>query len=452
MLTLPARRDQHQERSRRQPAPVAGDLRCLVLGVGVALLVGADGSPGWQRVRVLLTVAGCLALAAAPRVLPRRAAAVAGVVAGAVLTPAGTTIGVSHLAAAGLSAKAVGGVLTAAGGLAVLVAGAVTLIRAARGWHRLLAVPVVLLAGYATVLPLSIAVYATNLPRPQLGTATPAGRGLTYRDATFRTADGVTLSGWYLPAANRAAVVLLHGASSTRTDVLDQAAVLARHGYGVLLFDARGHGRSGGRAMDFGWYGDADVAAAVGYLAQRPEVDPGRIGAVGMSMGGEEAIGAMAAEPRIRATVAEGATNRSYADTAWLGAAYGTRGRIQQGVEWLTYGVADLLTAASPPLPLRAAVHAAAPRPVLLIAAGGNPDEARADRYIQAGSPATVQLWVVPGAAHTGGLRSRPGEWQRRVTAFLDGALLGPVVGHTPGGPIRSIGPYRNPVRVQGWR
>jgi pimeloyl-ACP methyl ester carboxylesterase len=32
--------------------------------------------------------------------------------------------------------------------------------------------------------------------------------------------------------------------------------VLAEHGYGVLLFDARGHGLSEGTAMDFGWYGD----------------------------------------------------------------------------------------------------------------------------------------------------------------------------------------------------
>ena len=34
-------------------------------------------------------------------------------------------------------------------------------------------------------------------------------------------------------------------------------------GFGVLAFDAGGHGRSEGRAMDFGWYGDEDVRAAV---------------------------------------------------------------------------------------------------------------------------------------------------------------------------------------------
>src|SRR5690606_16506366 len=92
------------------------------------------------------------------------------------------------------------------------------------------------------------------------------------------TADGVRLAAWYVPSTNRAAVVLLHGAGSTRSNVLRHAAVLADNGYGVLLLDARGHGESEGRAMDFGWWGDADVTAAVEALAGRADVDPDRIG------------------------------------------------------------------------------------------------------------------------------------------------------------------------------
>jgi dienelactone hydrolase len=100
--------------------------------------------------------------------------------------------------------------------------------------------------------------------------------------------------------------------------VLDEAAVLVRHGFGVLLIDARGHGDSGGRAMDFGWHGDSVIAAATGYLARRPDVDPKRLGVVGMSMGGEEALGASTTNELIRAVVAEGATARSAADEAWF--------------------------------------------------------------------------------------------------------------------------------------
>ncbi len=121
--------------------------------------------------------------------------------------------------------------------------------------------------------------------------------------------------------------------------------------------------------MEFGWFGNEDVGAAVDYLLTRPDVVPTRIGAVGMSIGGEEVLGAMAADPRIRVAVAEGATNRAFADKRWLSHAYGLRGDLQLGVDWLTYRLTDLLTSAPPPISLADAVRAAAPRPVLLIAA-----------------------------------------------------------------------------------
>src|SRR5690606_18659059 len=115
---------------------------------------------------------------------------------------------------------------------------------------------------------------------------TPAAHGLVAEDVRFDAADGTALAAWYVPSRNGAAVVVRHGAGSTADDQLAQASVLATHGYGVLITDARGHGESDGRAMDFGWYGDDDIAGAVSFLSDRPDVDPGRIGVVGFSMGG----------------------------------------------------------------------------------------------------------------------------------------------------------------------
>ena len=153
---------------------------------------------------------------------------------------------------------------------------------------------------------------------PCAGRARPADRGLSSSNAEFVTVDGVALSGWYLPSTNGAAVVLLHGASSTEPPCWTMPPSLPTHGYGVLLYDARGHGRSGGTAMDFGWYGDLDIAAALSYLESRPEVDPARLGAVGVSMGGEQVVGAAATDTRIRAVVGEGVTGRGFADKGWL--------------------------------------------------------------------------------------------------------------------------------------
>lgn len=67
-----------------------------------------------------------------------------------------------------------------------------------------------------------------------------------------------------------------------------------------------------------------------------------------------------------------------------------------------------------------------APRPVLLIAAGDVPDEQHAAKALRAAAPDSVQVWVVPGADHTGALQTAPQEWESRVIGFLDTALAAP--------------------------
>ena len=182
------------------------------------------------------------------------------------------------------------------------------------------------------------------------------------------TDDGVRLAGWYLPSTNRAAVVLLHGAGSTRSDVLDEAAVLAAHGFGVLMIDARGHGDSDGRAMDFGWHGDADIAAATGYLADRPRRRPTAHRRGGHVDGWRGGASAPAATNRlIRAVVAEGATARSAADEAWLSDEFGVRGLVQEQLERLQDVVTDALTDASVPTSMREAVETSGDTRYLLI-------------------------------------------------------------------------------------
>lgn len=268
---------------------------------------------------------------------------------------------------------------------------------------------------------------AASLPaHPALGSRTPSDLGLGFESVTLRTSDGVDLAAWWVPGDDEAAVVLLHGAGSTRTSVLDHAGVLADDGYGVLLLDARGHGGSEGRGMAFGWYGERDVAAALDFLVAQPGVAPERIGLVGLSMGGEVAIGVAGADARIRAVVAEGATHRVADDKDYL-EAYGVRGEIQQVIDRATYAVADLLTAAPRPPLLRESVAAAqadgVPTPVLLITAGDVETELLAAEVLDRASPEAVEVWTVPGAGHVGGLRSAPSEWRRRVVGFLDEAL-----------------------------
>jgi dienelactone hydrolase len=345
---------------------------------------------------------------------------------GLVALAVGAGLGLRHYAAEGWGPPAVVGLLLLAGGLVCSGWATFRLLAALRRRWWPLALALLLVATYLSLWTLGQAVAASYAPRPDLGSRTPADLELAYRDVTFPSSDGVDLAGWYVPTRNGAAVALLHGAGSTRSDVLDQAAVLARHGYGVLLLDARGHGESAGRGMDFGWYGTADVSGAVDFLTRQSDVSPDRVGLVGLSMGGEEALGAAGTDERIAAVVAEGATARVAADKGYL-AAYGVRGHVQQRIDAVTYWLTDLLSDAPEPPSLRHSVSVATTRPhptsFLLITAGTVPDEARAAAFIRGSTSGTVQTWTVPGAGHTRGLATAPAAWGERVTSFLDHSL-----------------------------
>lgn len=66
----------------------------------------------------------------------------------------------------------------------------------------------------------------------------------------FAAVDGLRLAGWYVSSHNGAAVIVAPGRS---TAVQRHARMLIRHGYGVLVFDRRGEGRSQGDANLYGW-------------------------------------------------------------------------------------------------------------------------------------------------------------------------------------------------------
>jgi pimeloyl-ACP methyl ester carboxylesterase len=115
----------------------------------------------------------------------------------------------------------------------------------------------------------------------------------TTQDLTIPGAGGTPLAATLYeptgapPAGGFPAVVMFHGLGGTRASMDSLARqFLADQGYVVLTFDARGHGASGGLWGLDGPNENADARALYAFLAARPEVAAGRIGAFGVSLGG----------------------------------------------------------------------------------------------------------------------------------------------------------------------
>lgn len=114
--------------------------------------------------------------------------------------------------------------------------------------------------------------------------------------------EGIAYDLW-LPfdADSAPAIVVLHGAGSQRGNHVDYARAAVSHGFVALTFDNRGHGESEGK---LGPRAIADVQRLVRFLAERPDVDAGRIALRGSSMGGLLALHAAAMSERVAAVVA----------------------------------------------------------------------------------------------------------------------------------------------------
>jgi fermentation-respiration switch protein FrsA (DUF1100 family) len=148
---------------------------------------------------------------------------------------------------------------------------------------------------------------ALGIVHPQRGVITraPVSAGApNHQTVSFKTGDGLTLRGWWVPSQNGAAIVFVHGHGGTRQGQLDDAEILIRVGYGALLFDLRNSGESEGTVTTLGYAEVNDVQAAVAFVRAQPGVDPQRIGLLGQSMGGATVILAAARLPEVKATAA----------------------------------------------------------------------------------------------------------------------------------------------------
>lgn len=326
------------------------------------------------------------------------------------------TEAVHYTRAVGASGDDYTGLLSIPAGLLLIGLGAVTLWKSRRTddrlwWRylrRLLLVAGSLVAVVAALLPFAIAYVVTHAARATVPTA---DLGAPYENVEFTTADGLRLKGWYIRSRNGAAVISFPGRASSQK----RAKLLARHGYGVLVFDRRGEGQSEGDPNTFGWEGDRDVRAAVAFLQRRPDVNPARIGGIGLSVGGEVMIEAAAESSELKAIVSEGASSRSVRDEI----ANGSGWQELIGNSVATASTA-LFTNNLPPRPLKSLVPEISGSVFFVYGEHGQPAERPANRAFYEAARGHKAIWEVPGSGHIGGTEAQPAEYERRVTGFFD--------------------------------
>jgi hypothetical protein len=256
---------------------------------------------------------------------------------------------------------------------------------------------------------LSTHVHTAEVPEAKLGVA--------YEEVTFTTSDDLEIAAWYVPSRNGAAVII-----PGRTKTQPHARMLIEHGYGVLLYDRRGEGASEGDPNLYGWGGSRDVHAAVDFLQGRPDVDPDRIGGLGLSVSGEMLLQAAAETSDLAAVVSEGAGSRSMSEELEEYDA----GMTIRGFHVFVTKQAGLMMFSNqgPPPSLVDLMPQVAPRPVLLIWApnGGNRETLNPTYQEQIG--ASAEIWEIDDVKHVQGIQGHPEEYERRVIDFLDDALF----------------------------
>jgi hypothetical protein len=251
----------------------------------------------------------------------------------------------------------------------------------------------------------------------------------TASEITIQATDGIVLRAWTLVPAqsNGNAIILLHGHQNNRGMLLDRADLFLRHGYAVLLPDARDHGQSGGQYATFGVLESGDVRRWYNWLEANQH--PHCIDGYGTSMGAAGILEAMRTTPGFCAVVADSPFD-SFREVSYerMGQMFGTgdwlgrtllRPVVDIGILYvrLRYGIN--MEEASPD---RAVAQTTIP--VLLV--HGTSDTNLPIRHSlmiladNAQRKPALAFWKVPGAEHCEAIKVDPAGFEQRVVGWFD--------------------------------
>lgn len=230
----------------------------------------------------------------------------------------------------------------------------------------------------------------------------------------LQTEDGISLAAWYTPPKNGVLVLLAHGYGDNRPEWVH--AFLAKADFGVLAWDARAHGESGGEISTLGHREILDVKAALDFVLSQDGVQ--HVAGWGGSMGGATMIRAAAEYPQIEALVVDSAFSSLEAEVDFL-APYPILNPLAK--IFMAIGLGVDLDAVSP----AGAIGKISPRPIYII--HGLSDKVASPESAQilfAAANEPRSLWLQEDAIHLGIHIQNPGRYERRVIRFFEEWLI----------------------------
>jgi fermentation-respiration switch protein FrsA (DUF1100 family) len=273
---------------------------------------------------------------------------------------------------------------------------------------------VLIVLTFLTILVIAVSSYAFYIsvcPRRFISGINPSNFGLKYEEVNFRTRDGLTLKGWFIPCeGKKTTIIVCHGYPFDKGNILPSSLFLHKE-YNLFLFDFRAMGESEGRYTTVGYHEKKDLLAAVDYLKSRGIE---RMGALGFSLGGAVII--MADSPDIEAIVSDS----SYATLDLMIHSlfrhyHFLRYPFVFTVKSLSRLVLKFNTSSVSPVDTIKEVET----PILLIHGERDSQIPVKNAYLLHEAAPKSELWIVPGADHGEAQALGPIEYERRVLEFF---------------------------------
>jgi len=202
--------------------------------------------------------------------------------------------------------------------------------------------------------------------------------------------------------------------------MLELAALLRRHGYGVLVPTVRAHDLSDGEIIGLGSREMADLDAWWRWLTARADVDAGRVGIFGASMGGSLVLQYAATNAALKAVVADCAFS-SITDTVETSVRFFTGLPPFPFAPMILFWVERELGVDASAIDAKQWIGRISPRPVFLLQGGADVVVSPASgTLLFEAAKEPKELWFEPTVGHAQFLAERPEEFERRLVAFFD--------------------------------